>query len=345
MNCNKPIQRIVLVLILIVSLNVTAQEAKSDHVVNVEQLVELLKNDTPTILIDISKSEDFSEGHIPHARNVWRDRFVDSTRAFGGMMATRKGMQQLLSELGVSSQDKIILYDNKGGCEAARLWWILFTHGHKNTAILNGGLRAWKNAGETTSQDIISVKPSNYQFPNKEDHSLFTQLSNVKSAVQNPDAVILDTRSWKEYTGEIQKKGAYRKGRIPSSIFSEWLKTVNYSDDQAFKSNSELTKLFHSKGITKDKEIIVYCQSGVRSAHITFVLTELLGFPNVKNYDGSWIEWSYNKDLPIEKGELPEEDVADDVADQDKNEGTFVFWVVILPLFLLFIIIVRRRKK
>ena len=148
-------------------------------------------------------------------------------------------------------------------------------------------------------------------------------------------------RTREEFTGEIQKKGASRKGRIPTSILSDWANSIEYSGDKTIKDPETIRKLLASKGITKDKNVIIYCHSGVRSAHTTFVLTQVLGFENVSNYDGSWIEWSFNESLPIEEGEIIQPDVESDPT----HSSNLWWWLMLVPVGLLLVLVRRRRSK
>ena len=255
-------------------------------------------------VIDLRKPEKYRLGHIPNAINIWRNDIVNSEKDYGGMMAKRNAIESLFGKLGIKNGDQIIIYDDKGLCDAARLWWILDFYGYSKVKLLNGGFTKWKKGNGLISLDTVVVEEASFTFTNSPDQKMhyYADISEVKNAISDSNVVLLDTRELEEYTGDFMKKGAYRSGRIPSSYWCNWSETVDYKNSTQFKDLEKLKMIYASKGITPDKEIIVYCQSGVRSAHTTFVLTQLLNYPNVKNYDGSWIEWSYFKELPIEKG-------------------------------------------
>jgi len=256
-------------------------------------------------LIDLRKPEEFKKGHLPGAINIWRPEIINQNESYGGMMAKKETIEKLFSNLGVKNTDRLVIYDNKGLCDAARLWWILDYYGFKQVKLLNGGLNQWLKEKLPISTEINSYPKTTFSFPSKTvNKSRYASINYVKKAINNPNSFILDTRELDEYTGEFLKKGAYRKGRIPTSLWCNWSKTVDYRKNTQLKSIDRLKKIYKKLGLTPDKEIIVYCQSGVRSAHTTFVLTQLLGYTNVKNYDGSWIEWSYFKENPVETGAI-----------------------------------------
>ena len=125
----------------------------------------------------------------------------------------------------------------------------------------------------------------------------------MQTALQT-NTLILDTRTIDEFTGERQKRGAMKGGRIPNSIHIDWSDAINYEGDKKLKRIIDLETIYNQLKTDKNNPVIVYCHSGVRSAHTTFVLTQLLGYKNVKNYDGSWIEWSYFDDLPFKKDSI-----------------------------------------
>jgi thiosulfate/3-mercaptopyruvate sulfurtransferase len=214
------------------------------------------------------------------------------------MMLEKQALELILGNLGATSNSIFVLYDNNGNVDAARLWWILTTYGHSNTYLLNGGLKSTPKG--LISQEITSTKPTKFLFSNEADFDLKANKKDVLTALTDSNTVLLDCRTSDEFTGKITKKNAFRAGHIPTAIHLNYTHSIAYDQAYQFKSDQELALIF--KTIPKDKKIIVYCQSGVRSAHTTFVLHKLLGFPNVANYDGSWIEWSYDKTLAIEAG-------------------------------------------
>ena len=150
---------------------------------------------------------------------------------------------------------------------------------------------------------------------------------------------LLDVRTKEGFNGEIMKNGASRKGRIPGAIWLDWHSLIDYEGDQKFHSKKEIEKRLKKIGIKKDDEIIVYCHSGVRSSHTFFVLTEILGYKNVKNYDGSWVEWSHNNALPIETGKTKEDQ------SEDKMLSSLYLYLLLIVGMIIVVVIVYIRSK
>lgn len=247
------------------------------------------------VLLDIRPDSLYQKGHLKNALQLWRSDIESQQFPYKGMMLEKEALEKLMSQLGATPNSSIVIYDNNGNADAARLWWILTTYGHPNTYLLNGGLRNAKPTNITTHTS--SFKKNRFYFAQQEQTHLKATKEDVVEALADSNIVLLDCRTLKEFTGERIKKNAFRGGHIPQAIHLNYTKAIAYDNNYQFKTNEILLKEF--KALSKNKKIIIYCQSGVRSAHSTFVLHKLLGFPKVANYDGSWIEWSYDKDLPI----------------------------------------------
>ncbi len=244
-------------------------------------------------LIDLRKPEEFSEGHLPGALNVWRTEITDTSYPYGGMMPTQAQMELLLSELGITATDTILIYDNKAACDAARLWWILKFYGHPNIKLLNGGLKAWVDAYGQLSRLETNPIRSEYRFTSLPDSSIHASMTMVGRILADTSFVLLDTRGKEEFNGKL-KEGAVRGGHIDQAVNLDWAMSVDYNGTMKFLPSDSLKERYAAVGIDGTKPVITYCHSGVRSAHTLFVLTELLGYRNIKNYDGSWIEWSHS---------------------------------------------------
>ena len=286
-----------------------------------EELSEIIQQENIK-LIDVQKNDAFAKEHIPGAINLWRSDFTDPTPPYNGVMATKAQMEQLFSQKGISNDDLLIIYDDNGLCEAARLWWILASYDVKNIKLLNGGLSDWATKGYETTTEVATYPQTNYTLGESINTSIMASKEEVLNAIDNPNVIILDTRTLDEFEGNVQKDGAFKAGRIPSSLNNDWANCINYNGDKKIKPLAELEEKMAQMGITKDQAIITYCHSGVRSAHTTFVLTEILGFNNVKNYDGSWVEWSYFDDLPVVTGpDVMVPDTKEEVAQAEYQPG------------------------
>jgi 3-mercaptopyruvate sulfurtransferase SseA/sterol desaturase/sphingolipid hydroxylase (fatty acid hydroxylase superfamily) len=271
----------------------------SQPLIEAGELKNALEKNT-VLVIDVRQEKDFDLGHIPHAIQLWRSDFSDTTLPYSGMLAPKEALEALLGNNGISEKDQLVLYDDRSSCDAARLWWALDRYGFSSIRLLNGGLSSWKSAGFALSDTHTSRQAVRFTFSGPEYSSRIATLEEVKSAINDAQVVLLDCRSEKEFLGKQQAKGAFRAGRIPGSIHIDW-KDATQSDHR-FLPISEIEHRYAQALPDRSQPIIVYCQSGARSAHTTFVLTQLLGYQNVKNYDGSWIEWSFHNQLAIETG-------------------------------------------
>ncbi len=272
------------------------------HLIEAEELSDRL-NDSNVKILDIRRETDYQNAHIDGANFLWRNELEDTTYSYAGMRPTKRQLEELLGKKGIKSDDFIVLYDNIGACDAARVWWALKLYGHEKMAILNGGLKAWVDFGGSVTDVKPVIQNENFVFSNRDNFNLLIEREDFQSSLLLNKSVLLDARSSDEFFGSRQKKGASRSGRIPNSMNIEWVNAINFGGDMKFRTIEELKENYKAV-IETEGEIIVYCHSGVRSAHTLFVLTELLGLQNVRNYDGSWTEWSYFKELPIESDSI-----------------------------------------
>lgn len=275
---------------------------KQNYLIEAEDF-QKIKNQEHIKIIDFRKPKFYNESHIKGALNMWRTDIEDTSFPYKGMMATKTQIEKLFSSLGISNKDRLVIYDDNGLCDATRLWWILQNYDYTNVKLINGGFSAWKNIDGEVDNIKPSVTVSNFKLPEKTSMKYYVSKDDMLSAVKN-NTFILDTRTTDEFTGKRHKKNAFKGGRIPHSKLIDWAEAIEYHDTKKFKSLSELQQIYNRLELSKDDNIIVYCHSGVRSAHTTFVLTQLLGYTHVKNYDGSWTEWSYFDDLPFEQDSI-----------------------------------------
>ena len=272
----------------------------SPYIITVEEYNNMAKSGAAYTLIDLRKEDSYKKGHIPGALQIWRNDIQNRDTLYGGLMASKEQMTELLGNLGVNKGETIVVYDDRANVDAMRLWWVLKCYGHNELLMIDGGFKSWTAEGQLIDTMDTSLPDAvSFEFAEVENWDLYASLEDVKKA-QEDGILILDTRSKEEYEGPNVKEGAFRAGHIPGALRIDYASNFYYGESEKIRGLDELQYIYQELGDDKDRLIITYCHSGVRSAFSTFVLTELLGYTNVKNYDGSWTEWSYFEELPAE---------------------------------------------
>ncbi len=276
--------------------------ANPNVVVETEWAAEHLHDPNIRILEVSVDATAFDQGHIPGAvaLNWFRDLEEHPVRD----IASREKIERLLGQAGVTNDTTVLLYGDNNNWFAAYAYWLLKHYGHRDARLINGGRKKWIEEGRPLTKEPTKVTPTAYKAeePNPAIRAL---REHVLASVGNKQRVLVDVRSPKEFTGELlapehlPQEGAQRGGHIPGAANIPWGEAV--AADGTFKPAEELRKLYESRGITPDKEVIAYCRIGERSSHTWFALTELLGYPKVRNYDGSWTEYGSLIGAPIEK--------------------------------------------
>ncbi|WP_081661819.1 sulfurtransferase [Gillisia sp. JM1] len=286
-----------------VNLNINDKDdSKINYLIEVDELLKISQKPNIKIL-DFRKSEFYANEHIEGALNIWRTDIEDASYPYKGMIAGKQQMESLFSSLGINTNDTVIIYDDNGLVDSTRLWWILQNYDFTNVRLLHGGITAWKAQNGNLSTKLPIVNKTNFKLTNTSSMKYYISKEEMKQAVNN-NALIIDARTDDEFSGKRHKEGAAKGGRIPNSKSIDWAKSVNYNGDNKMKSTEDLVQIYSELGASKNDTIIAYCHSGVRSAHTTFVLTQLLGYKNVKNYDGSWTEWSQFDDLSFDQDSI-----------------------------------------
>jgi thiosulfate/3-mercaptopyruvate sulfurtransferase len=264
--------------------------------------------DDPSIRI-IEADEDpllYETGHIRNAAKLdWHTDVQDPVRRD---FVSKDAFEALMSRLGVGNDTTVVFYGDKSNWYAAYSFWLFRLYGHQNLRIANGGRAKWEAEGREYTKDVPSFTPTSYTAKDA-DHSIRAFRRQIEDIVVSRSAELVDVRSPDEYSGKLQhminypQEGAQRSGHIPGAQSIPWATAA--AADGTFKSADELRAIYGPKGITPDHAVVTYCRIGERSAHTWFALTQLLGYPDVRNYDGSWTEWGNLVDAPIEKSENP----------------------------------------
>jgi thiosulfate/3-mercaptopyruvate sulfurtransferase len=221
----------------------------------------------------------------------------------------KAGFEALMSRVGISNDTTVVFYGDKNNWYACYTFWLFKYYGHEDCRVMNGGRAKWEEEGRPYTREVPSYPATVYHAKDPDPRirafrdDVMALLTSGK--LEAGKAALVDVRSPQEYSGEVihmigyPQEGAQRAGHIKGARNIPWGKAAN--PDGTFKSADELRALYQSEGITPDKEVIAYCRIGERSSHTWFVLTYLLGYPNVRNYDGSWTEWGSMVNVPIEK--------------------------------------------
>lgn len=264
-----------------------------------EQLESLLGRADVRVLEASVAKESYGEAHIAGA--LWVDHYADLARSSDdtqGYIITPEQFASLMRRLGIAPGTTVVWYGDRHNSYAIRGLWTMDYYRHAAPVyLLDGGRERWLAEGRPTRSGEEHTAPAAYPVPaavNTENHATWWQ---VRDAIGSPGKVILDVREPAEYDGTNVR--AARGGHIPGAVNIEW--TTATAGDNVLKPIEELRAMYAARGVTPDKEVIAHCQLGMRAAHTWFVLKHVLGYPSVRNYDGSWAEWGNRDDLPVEK--------------------------------------------
>ncbi len=253
----------------------------------------------------VESNEDpelYAQGHIPGAIHIrWKTDLQDPVRRD---WVSREQLEDLLGSRGIGNEHTIILYGDRSNWFATYTFWLLRYYGVENLKILNGGRQKWVAEGRPLTPEVPQDPPAPFRAKDP-DPALRAFRDEILQRLQDPELALVDVRSPQEYHGELiappgyPQEGAQRPGHVPRAVNIPW--TQNVREDGTFKAAEELRALYESVGITPDREGIAYCRIGERSSLTWFTLRFLLGYPNVKNYDGSWTEWGSLVGVPVER--------------------------------------------
>ncbi len=278
--------------------------ARPDVLVSTEWVAEHLND--PNVRI-VESDEDvllYDTGHIPGAVKIdWVQDLNDPVRRD---YLRRQEFEQLMSEKGIANDTTVVFYGDKNNWWACYAFWVFQLFGHTNAKIMNGGRQKWVEEGRPLTKEVPQYPRTTYHAPERADYKIRAFRDQVLQHILDGKPLV-DVRSPGEYKGELlhmpdyPQEGALRGGHIPGAKNIPWSQAVN--PDGTFKSVEELREIYEkAHGLSPDQDVIAYCRIGERSSHTWFVLTYLLGYPNVRNYDGSWTEWGNLVGVPIEKG-------------------------------------------
>jgi thiosulfate/3-mercaptopyruvate sulfurtransferase len=276
--------------------------SRTDVLVNADW-VEAHLDDPGVVLVEVDEDTSaYDKGHIRGAVKIdWKDDLQDPVRRD---FVDKTGFEQLLSSKGIASDDLVVLYGGNNNWFAAYAYWYFRLYGHQRVQLLDGGRKKW----ELDSRELVTAVPARPQtsyVASEQDLAIRALRDEVVDAIGEKNLV--DVRSPDEFTGKLlapahlPQEQAQRAGHIPTARNIPWSKAAN--DDGTFRSDDELRELYEEAGVDLGKATIAYCRIGERSSHTWFALHELLGLPNVKNYDGSWTEYGSLVGVPIELGE------------------------------------------
>ncbi len=284
----------VLSLLLFFAMVPGAQAALGDYFVSTQWLADNLGK---VRVVDVRKHASYLLGHIDGAVNVERKEFLSFRHGTKSLVPTREEFVDLMSRLGITADTPVVAYAADHDPYSARFVWTLRFHGHEKAYVLDGGYDKWAKEGRKTVLFSAEKPPRPVTYRLRHARDIRAEADYVLTRLGHPDTVVWDTRRESEYQGTEVR--ASRGGHIPGATHLNWIELQKEVDGvRVLKSEPELLALLAGHGITPDKEIVAHCQTGIRSSYATLVLLGL-GYPRVKNYDGSWIEWANSEELPV----------------------------------------------
>jgi thiosulfate/3-mercaptopyruvate sulfurtransferase len=233
-------------------------------------------------LLDVRSAEHYHEGHLPGAVQIDLAELSCKINGVPGMLLPADEFAAKMSAAGVDNRKAVVLYDDNWGMPAARVLWALAYYGHANAAVLTGGWDRWQEEERAWTTTPTHPKPAHFVSNIKSEH--LAELAWVRRHLTDPNVVLIDTRT----------PGEYAQGHLPGALNWDWMNAVPITGWDLMKPAAELEAALVGLGATPDKEIVTYCRSGARAAH-TYLVLRALGYTRVRNYDGSWLEWSHEQ--------------------------------------------------
>jgi thiosulfate/3-mercaptopyruvate sulfurtransferase len=285
----------------------TPELDRAPYLVSTDWLAKHL-NDPNLIVVDCryyfdgrDGAAEYAKRHLPAALHLdWSKKLIDPAAPQPGTfkLPSREWLKDVLEPLGISDESLIVGYDDEGGHFVSRLLATMAAYGYDNVRVLEGGIVKWRAEGRTLTTEVPTPARGRLSF-NRESKEVFASIDDVISSQSNPGVVVLDVRRLTEFTGEEAR--ARHGGRVPWARWALWQENLNWDGDRTFKDPAQLRQRFGALGVTPDKRVITYCQGGVRAAHTALTL-RMLGYPDVRIFDGSWEEWGNRDDVPIATG-------------------------------------------
>jgi thiosulfate/3-mercaptopyruvate sulfurtransferase len=281
-----------------------AEYANKDVLVDTEWLEGKLDDPKVRVVEVDEDTQAYEKGHIPNA--IGWNWNTDLHAPVGRDYVDQEGLSKLLQKAGVGPDTTLVLYGGNNNWFAAYAYWLLRYLGYGNAKLLNGGRKKWELESRAMASDVPSFSGTDYKIDSPVNGDFRSFRDEVLSKAKSGNSSFVDVRSPEEYRGEklapdhLPQEQAQVPGHIPGAANVPWGKAAN--EDGSFRSADELKALYEGVGVTPDKEVIAYCRIGERSSHTWFALHELLGYNNVKNYDGSWTEYGSLVGVPVEKG-------------------------------------------
>jgi thiosulfate/3-mercaptopyruvate sulfurtransferase len=281
-----------------------AEYANPSALVETDWLEEHVDDPSVRVVEVDEDSAAYEKGHIKNA--IGWNWNTDLHQPVGREYLTQDGLARLLGQAGVGTDTTVVLYGGNNNWFAAYAYWLVKYLGYDKAKLLNGGRKKWELESREMTQEPSSFQATDYRIPGQVQSDIRAFRDYVLQRVYEGETPFVDVRSPEEFRGEklapdhLPQEQAQVGGHIPGAANIPWVKAAN--EDGTFKTAAELRSLYESQGITSDKEVIAYCRIGERSSHTWFALTELLGYPTVRNYDGSWTEYGSLVGVPVEKG-------------------------------------------
>lgn len=248
-------------------------------------------------IVDLCRYDIYARQHIPGAVHLDYVKLIRNAPPIMGLLPDTKDLSAVLGELGIGPETHVVAYDEEGGGKASRFLWTLDAIGHTHISLLNGGINAWASERHRLDNTVLAV--ANTTYPVKYASDAIADQAYILTHLKQPSTCLLDCRTPSEFSGALRR--AERAGHIPGAINLDWVLAMNQARNLRFKPNNELHTLLQQRGITPDKEVIVYCHTHHRSAH-TYMVLKSLGYPKIKGYPGSWSDWGNAMETPVETG-------------------------------------------